>query len=169
MNRRRLCEQLCEECYTYFCKCKRKSFKHIHHYIMNEKIGEGSNSAVYKSLSLVNRKDVALKKIQLDKEEGVPITAIPDISIMRELKHPNIVSLTNGYMVDNILYLVFEFLPINLKHYMDTLHDTINFSRSSVFCQRLPSRPGPEFPTCLATRAHFQHLPTIISRIRSTS
>lgn len=122
MNRRRLCEQLCEECYTYFCKCKRKSFKHVHQYIINEKIGEGSNSVVYKSLSLIKRKEVALKKIQMDKEEGVPITAIPDISIMRELKHPNIVWLMNGYMVDNILYLVFEFLPINLKQYIDSVH-----------------------------------------------
>ena len=99
------------------------TFQPLHQYIINEKIAEGSNSVVYICFSLITRNDVTVKKIQLDKDEGVPSTVVPEILIMRELKHPNIVLLTNTYMNDNILYLVFEFLPINLKQHMDSLQD----------------------------------------------
>jgi serine/threonine protein kinase len=39
-----------------------------------------------------NRQFVALKKIRLEKEDdGVPSTAIREISLLKQLKHPNIV------------------------------------------------------------------------------
>ncbi|XP_027626577.1 cyclin-dependent kinase 3 isoform X5 [Tupaia chinensis] len=45
--------------------------------------------------------------------EGVPSTAIREISLLKELKHPNIVR-------EKKLYLVFEFLSQDLKKYMDS-------------------------------------------------
>ena len=57
-----------------------------------EKIGEGTYGVVYKARNKVTGKFVALKKIRLDsEEEGVPSTAIREISLLKELKHPNIV------------------------------------------------------------------------------
>lgn len=48
---------------------------------------------VYKGVDKRNGKMVAMKKIRLENEdEGVPATAIREISLLRELVHPNIVS-----------------------------------------------------------------------------
>ena len=57
-----------------------------------EKIGEGTYGYVYKARDTTNSEIVALKKIKLENEdEGVPSTAMREISILKELKHPNIV------------------------------------------------------------------------------
>ncbi|XP_017919261.1 PREDICTED: cyclin-dependent kinase 3 isoform X2 [Capra hircus] len=56
-----------------------------------------------------------------DKEtEGVPSTAIREISLLKELKHPNIVRLLDVVHSEKKLYLVFEFLSQDLKKYMDS-------------------------------------------------
>ena len=51
---------------------------------------------------------------------GVPSTAIREISLLRELQHPNIVCLQDIIMQENRLYLIFEFLTMDLKKYLDT-------------------------------------------------
>uniref|UniRef100_A0A673H9A1 cyclin-dependent kinase n=1 Tax=Sinocyclocheilus rhinocerous TaxID=307959 RepID=A0A673H9A1_9TELE len=58
-----------------------------------EKIGEGTYGVVYKAKNKITGETVALKKIRLDTEtEGVPSTAIREISLLKELNHPNILS-----------------------------------------------------------------------------
>ena len=66
---------------------------------------------------------VALKEIHLDSEEGTPSTAIREISLMKELKHENIVSLHDVIHTENKLMLVFEFMDRDLKKYMDSRGD----------------------------------------------
>lgn len=57
-----------------------------------EKIGEGTYGVVYKAKDKKSAKIVALKRIRLEAEdEGIPSTAIREISLLKELKHPNIV------------------------------------------------------------------------------
>jgi len=64
---------------------------------------------------------VALKKIRLEAEdEGVPSTAIREISLLKELKDPNVVRLLDIVHADQKLYLVFEFLDVDLKRYIET-------------------------------------------------
>lgn len=63
---------------------------------------------------------VALKEIHLDSEEGTPSTAIREISLMKELKHENIVGLHDVIHTENKLMLVFEYMDGDLKRYMDT-------------------------------------------------
>ena len=51
-----------------------------------EKIGEGTYGYVYKARDTTNLEIVALKKIKLENEdEGVPSTAMREISILKEL------------------------------------------------------------------------------------
>ena len=57
-----------------------------------EKIGEGTYGTVYKAKNTLNGQTVALKKIKLEnEEEGIPSTAMREISILKELDHPNVV------------------------------------------------------------------------------
>ena len=57
-----------------------------------EKLGEGTYGIVYKCRDLRTGEMVALKKIRLEKEDdGVPSTAIREISLLKGLKHPNVV------------------------------------------------------------------------------
>lgn len=61
-------------------------------YIKLEKIGEGTYGVVYKCIERSSKKIVAVKKIRMEMEdEGIPTTAIREISILKELDHPNIV------------------------------------------------------------------------------
>ena len=69
-----------------------------------------------------NGRIVALKKIRLEAEdEGVPSTAIREISLLKELRDENIVRLYEIIHQESRLYLVFEFLDLDLKKYMDNV------------------------------------------------
>lgn len=57
-----------------------------------EKLGEGTYGVVYKCMENSSKEIVAVKKIRMELEdEGLPSTAIREISILKELNHPNIV------------------------------------------------------------------------------
>jgi hypothetical protein len=57
-----------------------------------ELIGQGTFGRVFKATDREHGHQVALKKIRLFMEdEGVPSTALREISLLRELQHPNIV------------------------------------------------------------------------------
>jgi len=85
-----------------------------------EKIGEGAYGIVYKAKDKITNQFVALKKIRLETEsEGVPSTAIREISLLKELEHPGIVQLLDVVHADQKLYLVFEYLDKDLKKLMD--------------------------------------------------
>ncbi|KAF7340084.1 Molybdenum cofactor sulfurase [Mycena venus] len=82
-------------------------------------LGEGTYATVYKGRSRTTNEIVALKEINLDAEEGTPSTAIREISLMKELKHVNIVRLHDVIHTETKLILIFEFCEQDLKKYMD--------------------------------------------------
>ncbi|KAJ7748529.1 kinase-like domain-containing protein [Mycena maculata] len=88
-------------------------------YIQLEKLGEGTYATVFKGRSRTTNEIVALKEINLDAEEGTPSTAIREISLMKELKHVNIVRLHDVIHTETKLILIFEFCEQDLKKYMD--------------------------------------------------
>ncbi|KAJ3440097.1 hypothetical protein M0813_18113 [Anaeramoeba flamelloides] len=86
-----------------------------------QKVGEGTYGVVYKAKNKKTGEIVALKKIRLENEdEGVPSTTIREISLLRELKHPNIVRLLDVIHFNKKLCLIFEFLDQDLKKHMDS-------------------------------------------------
>ncbi|KAK4841956.1 hypothetical protein QYF36_013225 [Acer negundo] len=89
-----------------------------------EKIGEGTYGVVYKARDRITNETIALKKIRLEQEdEGVPSTAIREISLLKEMQHGNIVRLQDVVHSEKRLYLVFEYLDLDLKKHMDSCPD----------------------------------------------
>lgn len=61
-------------------------------YVKMDKIGEGTYGIVYKARHKASNRIVALKKIRLNShDEGVPATAIREVSLLKELKHENVI------------------------------------------------------------------------------
>merc|ERR1719217_890631 len=91
-------------------------------YEREAKLGEGTYGVVYKARKIASQEVVAMKQIRLDhEEEGVPSTAIREISLLKELTHPNVVKLLDVYCANAAskkLYLVFEFVEMDLKRFV---------------------------------------------------
>lgn len=103
-----------------------------------DKLGEGTYGIVYKAQNKQSGDIVALKRIRLDNEdEGVPCTAIREISILKDMKHPNIVRLMDVLHTEKKLTLVFEYLDSDLKKYMDTCGEAMEMSVIKSFMQQL--------------------------------
>jgi len=89
-------------------------------YTIIDKLGEGTYGIVYKAQDKKTNELVALKCIRLEEEdEGVPATAIREISLLKELDHPNVVKLYEIIHTENKLTLVFEYLDLDLKKYQN--------------------------------------------------
>ena len=89
-------------------------------YTKVEKVGEGTYGVVYKCKVKDTNDYVALKKIRLENEdEGSPSTSIREISILKQLRHPNIVYLIDLIHGEKKLYLVFEYMDHDLKKFLD--------------------------------------------------
>ncbi|KAI8636593.1 kinase-like domain-containing protein [Parasitella parasitica] len=85
------------------------------------KIGEGTYGVVFKARQKSSNKLVALKKIRLNLQEGVPTTTIREVAILKEMDHENIIKLLDMIQRDATIYLVFDFSEVDLRKYMDTM------------------------------------------------
>uniref|UniRef100_A0A8B9FJS4 Cyclin dependent kinase 18 n=1 Tax=Amazona collaria TaxID=241587 RepID=A0A8B9FJS4_9PSIT len=88
-------------------------------YVKLDKLGEGTYATVFKGRSKLTENLVALKEIRLEHEEGAPCTAIREVSLLKNLKHANIVTLHDIIHTERSLTLVFEYLDNDLKQYLD--------------------------------------------------
>lgn len=84
-----------------------------------ERLGEGSYATVYSGISKVTGQQVALKEVKLQAEEGAPFTAIREASLLKALKHANIVTLHDIVLTKHSLTFVFERLHTDLSLYLE--------------------------------------------------
>lgn len=96
-------------------------FGKIDSYEFLELLGEGSYATVYKGKFKDSDQIVALKKVSLNSEEGTPFTAIREVSLLKTLKHANIVTLFDIIHTHSTLTLVFEFMHTDLSLYMENM------------------------------------------------
>lgn len=102
-----------------------------------EKLGEGTYATVFKGRSRLTEAVVALKEIRLEAEEGAPCTAIREVSLLRDLKHANVVTLHDIIHTERSLTLVFEFVDKDLKQYMDECGNLMAIANARLFAFQL--------------------------------
>ncbi|XP_023338797.1 cyclin-dependent kinase 17 isoform X3 [Eurytemora carolleeae] len=108
-------------------------FGRIDTYTKLDKLGEGTYATVFKGKSRLTDNLVALKEIRLEHEEGAPCTAIREVSLLKDLKHANIVTLHDIVHTEKSLTLVFEYLEKDLKQYMDDCGAILAISNVKLF------------------------------------
>lgn len=100
-------------------------------------LGSGTYAKVFLGQSMLTGRSVALKEIRLEHEEGAPCTAIREVSLLRNLRHANIVTLHDVVHTDSILTLVFEFVEQDLREYMEQLDGLISIGNVKLFLMQL--------------------------------
>jgi serine/threonine protein kinase len=56
-----------------------------------------------------------MKQITLNEKEGMPSTALREISILKSVSHPNIIDLLQVIHREDVLVLVFEYMDYDLN------------------------------------------------------
>uniref|UniRef100_A0A674EQN7 cyclin-dependent kinase n=1 Tax=Salmo trutta TaxID=8032 RepID=A0A674EQN7_SALTR len=112
-------------------------FGKLETYVKLDKLGEGTYATVYKGRSKLTDNLVALKEIRLEHEEGAPCTAIREVSLLKDLKHANIVTLHDIIHTQKSLTLVFEYLDKDLKQYLEDCGNSIHMHNVKLFLFQL--------------------------------
>ncbi|TMW66078.1 hypothetical protein Poli38472_003843 [Pythium oligandrum] len=113
----------------------------IENYTIIDKVGSGTYGEVFKCQHKITKDIVALKKMRSDVEKnGFPVTSIREMKILKQLKHPNVVTLkeivsSNAPTKDGKrppLYFAFEYLEHDLSGLLN--HPRVKFSRTQIQC-----------------------------------
>lgn len=99
-------------------------------------VGEGTYGKVYKAVDLISKITVGLKYVRMEREhEGIPITTVREIKLLRSLNHPNIVTLNAIVYSDHKKYfstfLSFEYMNHDLLAILR--HDDFIFTEEFIF------------------------------------
>jgi len=110
------------------------------------RVGEGTYGIVYRARDRRSKEIVALKRVRIEKEEtGLPISSLREISILKELSHPNVVNLKEvvvGPDLDSI-FLVMEYCEQDLATLLDSMKTP--YSLSEVKCLMKQLLMGVEY------------------------
>jgi len=83
-----------------------------------QKVGQGTYGTVYKARDLRSNGKVALKRIELDRNEGVSASTLREVALLKTLRHPRVVDLRATFFGASSIYLVFECCSGDLKQFM---------------------------------------------------
>ena len=97
--------------------------KRLNEFRKLRKIGEGTYGEVYEAMDTVNNRRVAMKKLRIEnKDEGIPITALREMCILKHLHHENVVELYEIIQDVDKIVLIFEYADMDLKMYIDKVN-----------------------------------------------
>ncbi|ORY77037.1 putative CDK10, cyclin-dependent kinase 10 [Protomyces lactucae-debilis] len=117
-------------------------------YARLNRLGEGTYGVVHRARHTKTGETVALKSVRLfeqDKGEGIPITALREISILKSLRHKNVVNVLEVAVGDALdeIYMVMEYCEQDLANIFDVAQ--IQFTPSEVKCLAIQLFEGLEY------------------------
>ncbi|KAI0305169.1 kinase-like domain-containing protein [Multifurca ochricompacta] len=109
------------------------------------KLGEGTFGEVHKAKHCPTGKLVALKRILMHNEkEGMPVTALREIKILKALKHPNVVELLDMFVVRSngkdkplSVYMVFPYMDHDLAGLLENERVKLQPSQIKLYMKQL--------------------------------
>lgn len=105
----------------------------IDRYDTQERIGEGVYGIVYRVREIRTGDTLAVKRIRLDDdtEDGVPAYLIREVSLLRDINHPNIVRLKDLSVSASgpvpHFHLIFEYVETDLHHVLRSYRHNSQF------------------------------------------
>ena len=87
-------------------------------YYINDIIGTGSFSSIYKGYSSSLNNHIAVKKIKLTSIKEIDDSSKNEISIMKNINHENILRFYDSLKQNNNLFLIIEYCNDNLRNYI---------------------------------------------------
>lgn len=109
------------------------------------KLGEGTFGEVHKAVHRMKGHQVALKRILMHNEkEGMPITALREIKILKALRHPNIVDILDMFIVRSrgseaplSVYMVFPYMDHDLAGLLENERVKLSPSQIKLYMKQL--------------------------------
>ncbi|TFY54730.1 hypothetical protein EVG20_g9588, partial [Dentipellis fragilis] len=114
-------------------------------YDATTKLGEGTFGEVHKAVHRSTNTAVALKRILMHNEkEGMPVTALREIKILKALNHPNVVELLDMFVVRSkgkdsplSVYMVFPYMDHDLAGLLENERVKLSFSQIKLYMKQL--------------------------------
>ncbi|KAJ3570454.1 hypothetical protein NP233_g4392 [Leucocoprinus birnbaumii] len=113
-------------------------------YDLTTKLGEGTFGEVHKAINKKNGAVVALKRILMHNEkEGMPVTALREIKILKALKHTCIVNILDMFVVRSTekdplsVYMVFPYMDHDLAGLLENERVKLQPSHIKLYMKQL--------------------------------
>ncbi len=88
-------------------------------------IARGSTGLVLQAYDNVSNQSVAIKRAQTpDADQGIPVAMLREASMLRKLRHTNVVTVHDIIITSSAIYLVLELCSCNLRQYLRELQET---------------------------------------------
>lgn len=98
--------------------------RNVKEFVWLNRIEEGTYGVVYRAKDRNTEEIVALKRLKMEKErEGFPITSLREINTLLKAQHPNVVSVREIVVGDNMdkIYIVMDYVEHDLKSLMESM------------------------------------------------
>ena len=96
----------------FFLPCPFATDKERNAYKKFEVLGKGSHGRVYRGYSVAMNCDVAMKEV--DRQQGIPATALREAATMKMLKHSNIVTVYEIVFLKSTMTFILEYMDFDL-------------------------------------------------------
>ncbi|KAI6032461.1 kinase-like domain-containing protein [Pisolithus marmoratus] len=114
-------------------------------YETTTKLGEGTFGEVHKAIQIATGRAVALKRILMHNEkEGMPVTALREIKILKALRHPCIVNILDMFVVRSkgrdcplSVYMVFPYMDHDLAGLLENERVKLQPSQIKLYMKQL--------------------------------